>query len=129
MLHVPYMILVGNDPPRNLMKCLPPSLEYLALPFNRTTLAIVESDMNDLVVQSCEAIYSGYFGGSLPFLKGVEITGDLQRWPITDHDMQPDVSRFPDVRHIVSAFEAHQIKLGVSLVDNGKCQQSCTTLG
>ncbi|KAL5403412.1 hypothetical protein PMIN03_009883 [Paraphaeosphaeria minitans] len=119
MLQISYRRFGGQDPRPNIVECLPPSLEYFVLHFTHIMLANDGIDVDSFVTEICEALYTGYLEGSLPCLKGVELTADCTKTGIYSYP-DPTAGRSawiprPDVRHIISAFDVHQIKLGVSM--------------
>ncbi|KAL1600740.1 hypothetical protein SLS60_007128 [Paraconiothyrium brasiliense] len=112
MLQIPYSLLVGNKPRRKITYYLPPSLDNLVLYSTHKALARMETDIDSFVAEMSDEIYEGYIEGTLPCLKGVELSLD---WSFTaDQTIEHKVPR-PDVRHIVSAFQDHGVTFGVSM--------------
>jgi hypothetical protein len=121
MLQIPHNLLFANKPRWNVTEYLPPSLEYLVLYATHKTLADRGTDIEAFVVEVSDAIYKGYLDGSLPCLKGIELTLD---WSYTGDQTIEHKIPFPDVRSVISAFDDHQIKLGVSMY---ACYRNGTT--
>jgi hypothetical protein len=73
-LRLPYEILVGNEETVNIPRHLPASLEYLNLVFRDGESMTWWEDIDSIVTQISEALCSAALTGSLPNIKGVELT-------------------------------------------------------
>jgi hypothetical protein len=111
-LQIPYDLLVTDKSRWNVTEYLPPSLEYLVLHATHKILAKKGTDIDIFVVEMSDAIYKGYLDGSLPCLKGIELTLD---WSYSADQTIEHKMPLPDVRHIISAFNNYHVKLGVSM--------------